>query len=457
MTDKTKQTIKPEISLINPTVEMTEPNESIQISKGVFHIRVSEDRIHEITGEISFSWFPSIGARFKGIPRDSILHFIDIFQQDNKLDLLIDKKFVSKVLITDVKFFEDSTQGEISGISSNELIQGDATVPFSELYFSIPNLQNFYAKIGYIKDDPKKRLSSRVIFECDKYSITIDRHKKFEDVFTKLKQNGGYFLTYSGSLSSKDKKKGINLSSAKKIIEPFNIFLSFVNGSRVSLLFLTGKNETETIWKDYSKYNVDPYKSTYTWSHTSIYSKGDTSIWNNFLEIWKNPEGKSFLTSVIHWYTNANRLSGAVEGAIIMAQTAIELIYNYWIIEEKKLLHGKDSEDLKAANKIRLMLSQISSDIIKIPSYFKELKNFAESTNNVTDAPDVIVYIRNAVVHSQKEKRNALSTINTTIRFQALQISIWYIELALLKILDYKNTYINRCTGYDAPQKMPWK
>ena len=43
----------------------------------------------------------------------------------------------------------------------------------------------------------------------------------------------------------------------------------------------------------------------------------------------KDTEDKNFLTSAIHWYVEANGNRGFSEGSIIMAQTALELLYNY--------------------------------------------------------------------------------------------------------------------------------
>ncbi|MGB4568690.1 MAG: hypothetical protein WBH96_06955, partial [Dysgonamonadaceae bacterium] len=46
------------------------------------------------------------------------------------------------------------------------------------------------------------------------------------------------------------------------------------------------------------------------------------------------------------WYVEANSNAGFSEGSIILAQTALELIYNWWIVENKKIILGKDSENI---------------------------------------------------------------------------------------------------------------
>jgi hypothetical protein len=173
---------------------------------------------------------------------------------------------------------------------------------------------------------------------------------------------------------------------------------------------------------------------------------GISKLWEQFSTLWKDNNNKNFLISAIHWYVEANGNSGFTEGAIIMTQTALELLYNWWIIESKKMIVGKDSENISAANKIRLLLSQLNI-AHSIPSAFTHLQQFVDENENITDAPEAIVQIRNAIVHSQQEKRKKLDSIHYMAKHEALQLSIWYIEMTLLKILDFDDKYFNRCSG----------
>jgi hypothetical protein len=114
-----------------------------------------------------------------------------------------------------------------------------------------------------------------------------------------------------------------------------------------------------------------------------------------------------------------------------MAQTALELLYNWWIIENKKMILGKDSENINASNKIRLISSQLNISY-SVPSSFTLLQKFVDENENINDAPEAIVQIRNAIVHSQQEKRKKLDSIHYKAKYEALQLSIWYIEMTLL-------------------------
>ena len=151
--------------------------------------------------------------------------------------------------------------------------------------------------------------------------------------------------------------------------------------------------------------------------------------------------------------------AGFSEGSIIMAQTALELLYNWWIIENKKIIIGKDSENINASNKIRLLLSQLNINHT-VPIAFSNLQAFIDSEKQIIDAPDATVQIRNAIVHSQEEKRKKLSSIHYKAKYEALQLCLWYIEMTLLKILEYDDKYYNRTSSEFIKSKaiefVPW-
>jgi hypothetical protein len=217
---------------------------------------------------------------------------------------------------------------------------------------------------------------------------------------------------------------------------------------------MQGLHENEVIWTDYSDYFVDQYKPVPSWPQSHSIN-GLDELWKKFATLWKDEDDKDFLVTAIHWYVEANSHSGFSEGSIIITQTGLELIYNWLIIEKHKLLSGKDAENIAASNKIRLLLSHLKVKF-DIPDSFTQLKAIPDTI----DAPDTFVQIRNAIVHSQEEKRKKLRDMHYMAKYDALQLGLWYMELALLKILDFDGTYHNRCIrGVFSSQcnvKVPW-
>ena len=134
-----------------------------------------------------------------------------------------------------------------------------------------------------------------------------------------------------------------------------------------------------------------------------------------------------------------------------MAQTTLELIFNWWLVELNGLIQGKDSMNLLASNKIRLILS--SAAIKKeIPESLEHLMKFMNG-QNIKDGPEAIVQVRNALVHSRISNRQKIKKIGVYARFEALKLAVMYIDIALLKILGYNGRYNNYCIG---AQWVPW-
>lgn len=413
-------------------VSMKTPNEQIEIHSGVFTLK-NEEKAYTLNGTILFKWFPDMGVKFKGSFTDDFKPKIQLLQE---YDLLVDNKSAGKVVITNFHLGENPT---CSG-DGNLFTLGDSTVKVTEVSFSIPNMREFHG-------DPVKEVTqagvrmerSRLTLDDKPFKIVIDKLENYKERKEKLDETGGYLITYAGKITTK--KGSISLSDLRKWHDRFHHFLYFLNGRRVAPMFYTGKHGDEISWNDYTPCTIDTHKYVNCWSDIMILNDLP-QLWKSYNKLWKEESDQDFLITAIHWYIEANSNAGMVEGSIILIQTALELIYNWLIVEHQKIIIGGDADGMSAANKIRLLIFQFKINS-SIPSAFKELA----SIPNVIDGPEAFVKIRNALVHGQETKRAELKKITLKAKYQALQLGIWYVELALLYILGYKGKYKNRTDG----------
>lgn len=438
--------------IIEPTVIMEEANSTILIFEGEYILK-KDGIVIKITGKINFDWFPSQGVHFSGKP---IIEFAEFDKMTNDREPFY--VFVNGLEFGQGRIPEFTFRGNeilsIKGVMDKEAVLGDKTISVSKIHFSIPNLIGFAGEeVKKIESGTIKISTNRLQFEDDKYIIKLDKCLDYDKRKEALEKKGGYLVLYAGELISK--KGSISYSETNDLLCCLDAFLTFLNGRKTSTLFIQGIFEDTEIWRNYTNFFIDTYKIVKTWPKRNV-TLDFNDLWNKFSKIWKNCDDRGFLKSSIHWYAEANGNSGFTEGSIIMAQTALELIYNWWIIEQKKMILGKDAENINAANKIRLLLSQLNVNY-NSPTEFKYLNNFISTTDNILDAPEAIVYIRNAIVHSQEEKRKKLSSIDDLAIKEALQLYLWYIEISLLRILDYNNQYSNRCINeYKLEEYVPW-
>lgn len=443
--------------IIESEIKMTDSNQSLTIYEGEYCLKKDSIEI-KVEGRVQFDWLPNSGSYFSGIVLDNISSEID--HGDYEV-MIHDLKFGVGFLTMIKENFGEST--EIKGRISKEAIYGDESIAVDKVVFSVVNLRDFFGLP--VKKTTSKAIShmrGRLSFKTNKYDINIDKCYDYKYKKDNLDCKGGYMILYYGEIISK--KGSIKLKEIQNIFHCLSSFLTFLNGRRTSALFAQGIHLGEIKWCDYTSYYVDEskdltvyyaetFKEVKSWP-TRLSIDGLDKLWTEFNGLWQDNEGKFFLTSAIHWYVEAVGNRGYSEGSIIMAQTALELIYNWWIIETKCIIRGDEADNLSASNKIRLILSQLNVSY-DIPISLKYLSEYKKSDKEIIDAPGAVVQIRNTIVHSQSSKRKKLIKMSNMVMHEALQVYIWYIELALLRILKYDGSYCSRVSNNNE-EGVPW-
>lgn len=439
--------------IIDPSVLLQDPNEPIQIHNGEFILRQNETDI-AICGKISFVWFPEIAVIFSGEILNNA-RAIRAMTTGNSHEVVVNGSVLGSAFLLQIL---EAGSVNVRGKFLGDVIAGDKSVAVSSVSFGIPNLRFFHGdSVKRVIGSRYSLCNARLTFENEKYSIIIDKVDEYHDKARALRAQGGFDILYGGII---EKKNGAILhSELKELTKSFHYFLSFLNGRRCCPIIFKGLHDGETIWTDYSGYVSESIKTVQSWPpHVSI--EGLNALWAKWSELSKDELDFDFLITLVHWYIEANSKVAMVEGSIILAQTALELIYNWLVVEKKGILVGNDASNISAANKIRILLTQLNVDF-KIPATLEKLNKYQNSfSDSAVDAPECFVRIRNAIVHGNEDKRRMLAKVENMARYEALQLGLWYIELAILKILDYKGVYTNR-TIYSEwigtnEQNVPW-
>ena len=429
--------------VITGCLNMSFPDEEFILHKGDFFLKSKDIKI-PIKGNIKFVWQPYIRVVWSGTV--SL-----IFHEKNNIfdsaDLSVE---VENIDLGDVFVIECSSQSDmVKGVFYELPCLGDTSVRVDKINFSVPNLKSF-ALDQVSLPDRSATWSGRLSMETDRYIITLDKTRDHKLRSNKLKISSGYFFLYEGQIISK--KSSVSLYEITDLVNGLGLFLSFVNGRRVGPMFLRGITNQEVLWTKISGQVSDRYMPVTSWSSDTLKGNRISELWNNFHAIWDNTNDNSFLLFSIKWYCEANSGDISSDTRLIMAQTTLELIYNWWIIDKLKLIGGRDASNISAANKIRLILIKLEVS----PQIPQRLESLSKIINKeIADGPDAIVSIRNSFVHSDKNKRNRVVNYGEMVRIEALKLAIWYVELSLLRILNFNNSYYNRCQKKS--EILPWK
>jgi hypothetical protein len=426
---------------IPATVVFAAPNENVMLHEGSYQMKQYGQTL-EVEGQIRFTWFPLIKIIFSGTVisgGEANLNHLE------ELELLIAGVPIGTGLLYHRKLPGENRPYTFEGHSFHCTI-GPASTPVGKIRFMLPNMRELFGK--EICDTVSgNHQDGRFFFEDDDYKITIDKLVNFADLWQLLRTKGGFMLLYSGKL---EKKSGSFLvSDLKDYLFSVAHFLYLLNGQRTAPLFLEAGDGEGTIFRDYPCHNIQIYKQNGCWSDFQWFD--DLSpLWQAFRKLWVVDKDRDFLMTVLHWYVEANSGAAFIEGSIILAQTALELLFNWFIVEKKGLISKKDAKKKSAEENIRLLLTTIQGSL-DIPPACEELLQLKD----ITDGPHALTKIRNALVHGDEYKRvNFLMEVDYNAKYQALKLARWYIELTLLYILGYQGRYFN--TAFRVNENVPW-
>ena len=192
---------------VNASFVMKEPNESIPIYDGQFILK--GDAEIKIDGEINFVWLPNMNVRFVGSAVKKSLEVLKLLNEKNINEIYISGSLIGKAEITHTSYHFDSSNTIIEG-RIKKAITGDKSITVDKVSFAVSNLREFIGDTTKEKDNEKiQATNSRLTFENDEFSITMDQLKDFEALTKSLKSKGGYIIVYTGELIKK--KSSISL------------------------------------------------------------------------------------------------------------------------------------------------------------------------------------------------------------------------------------------------------
>ncbi len=351
-------------------------------------------------------------------------------------NVIVDKIDLGKAFIHKTINSTSSNKALIKGVFENKVLVGTKTKLIDEIIFSIPNLKSISGEVvKKVSSTQTRTTRSRISLDNHKWKIIIDKNVDYDNLKETLEITGGYNILYSGKICTID-GHNFTYEESEEIITCLDLFLSFVNGRRISTLFLNGFNEGIKKWIDYSPKSVEVFKEV----TSCIYYRNTSSLdimWKEFSSIWESNEGKDFLKTIVHWYIESNNKAGLLDGAIIMAQAGLEKLY-YWIFRQEK------NHPNNTPQKLRKLITHLNIDEYEALLRFNNLKEFYKNIEKAEhkDIAGAITTIRNDIIHPNETFKIDLQT-----KAEALQLSVWLIEITLLKVFKHKGKYFDRAKG----------
>jgi hypothetical protein len=393
-------------------------------------------------GLIKFDWFPSLKLKYRFncdefILSDPIRHTLELGNP--------------KVSIKATRTFLSLGQENFASGFLNEPVTITSNPSISYLIFHITNFHDY---MGENVQNSSIQWTGRLLLEAHNWRVTIDslEPKLRKELISSLEDEGGYAFTHTAKLERIDDHL-FTPKEALDILSGLSYFLAFVRGMWVGPFFPVGFDSSDhCIWEQWNFYKASPYKVTTSWFPLHK-PQNLTKAYVGFMERWIDPDWQEPLQLAIYWYVESNLQVGGIEGSIIIAQAAFELLYEF--------LLGSSSIKNDAHIKLKKLFrwANLPLDFHDMPCDTNSLKNltrFAEEKNiNLTQA---ITEVRNRITHPKckKDRTSILHSIH--LRYETWRVSLWYLELLILRLFDYQGLYKNRMKfnwegNYD---ELPW-
>lgn len=257
-----------------------------------------------------------------------------------------------------------------------------------------------------------------------------------------LAEAGGYAVTHTG-LIERSGGQTFSVNEAESLLRVLRAFLSFARGSGCGLTLVKaidgGGRKTIMEW---GTQHVETWKNAKdTWLPTTDGGDILSQLFPGFWKLCGDPDWKDTLFTAIDWYLNSN--DGPFHVGIILVQAALESLCYKITGPNKERGKGRTGRYLsKSVRQFGLCA--------KIPSACTHLQNAFGGL----DGPAAIAEIRNDLVHAKKTHSN-----DAAVQMDALRLGQWYIEMILLKQLNYRGRYVNRLTpsGENPFESVPWE
>ena len=447
-------------------------NEPIPLHEGRFRVRRGDCCV-EGSGSAHLRWLPSPGIEFDieitepfpGVGFDSLTVELPGFRTENVVAHSMTLGSTSRIRAFASAMESDREQNLLSvGFQvvnfTDFITPGLSAAPGDPT--AIAGVNGTQRLLGGVTPtgSPTKRVQS---FTCattdlrhDGWNVSLVALPESRDRYGHLKATGGYSFTHVGQLTRID-DSAFAVQQAEKILESLTVFLSFARGAACSLPIRWGRGiDGAIVWRQFGSPVVDRWRQPHSWfdeRHGELLKE----LFDAFYRVHNDERLRESLVLALHWYRHCNTNSSGKEGSLVLGMAALDLLSALIVVGRCRSMSAQEHDRLGAAKKLRALLKALDVPA-DIPPRYAALTAFAEK-NGKSDSCEALAKLRNGFVHANEKRRNVVfGPDGKAAAFDAWQLSLWYQELALLRLLRHRGSYRNRTTAKWVGQvePVPW-
>lgn len=329
----------------------------------------------------------------------------------------------------------------------------------SKIVFHIPNFPHFSGSRAWFQNpEGSQESTERTTLSYQTWKITLDAAPGY-NIFMQHahESNSVTAITHTGILQN-SQDVPFSVSEGKAVLEMLGMWLSFGSGNWTAPVLLTGFDTSgREVWQDWHAPIIKPSRKSGRWPNVQS-SQFLEEGFPKFCDLYSKADWKEAITLAISFYVEATRQASGLETSIILSQTGLELLGWAYIVDELKVVSSDGYDKLKAEDKVRILLATCNIPTT-IPQHLTAVIEYAKATTSI-DGPACTTHLRNKLIHGNSKHRSFITTLRSDIRAEIAKLSIWYVEMVLLKLFNFVGDYNNRLGPMDrynrAIQPLPW-
>lgn len=279
-----------------------------------------------------------------------------------------------------------------------------------------------------------RRRLGRVVLSHEEWLIEIQELPHTQEIVKQLKSDGGSGITHVVRVDRRD-GKSFSVSALWRIIGDLHRFVSFARGQWTSIFGPVGYDaKNAVIYESWGTLLSAPWQSGYGWLDIH-HGECLAEAYSGFVTMLHDKQLREAVSAALYWYLRSTRGGdgAGIDSGLILSQSALERL-SVAVLSSSGLTIPKT-----AAEKIRTACLKLGIPI-KLPPHLTELQRTRRADPRLSDAIDMIVGVRNELVHPKR--RMVVKTAPLIV--PCWQLAQWYIEMFLLRISGYRGRYSNR-------------
>lgn len=434
---------------VPPPLPLGEVNGSVILYSGPVNCEVAGTTI-SASGRIRLNWLPSPRIRFdvRELPRQNYTDLPDIGIRLDDGTLLEGCCITGMTNAWGWPGHETTARGTVN---AQVVRPHDGQARYA--VFLLPNFEDMKGSAIAYPDGSLR--AARLILHAGGWKITLDETSDFDEARKSLKSNSGFAVTHIGRVERED---GTTFSGVEAwtVLNALGWYCSFCCGRWTGPCLPHGfDGDGRQVWVMWDHFRTAPCATRLMWMD-AIHPGTFEVPFSGFLKKWSDETWQDVVRVAIHWYVEANAQAGSIEGAIVLTQTAFELLSSAVLVERFKWLSTDGYEKLAAADRIRLLFhwAGIPTDI---PAECTSLAQTAKA-DGWPDSPTAMTLIRNTITHPTLKNRAKFGRHPQEVRTDAWVAGLWSLELCLLRLFDYGGVYGSRLKNRWSGQvtRVPW-